>query len=1613
MKNYIFLTFILFLVFSCTPQEVTKNPSCGSNEVFDEVKRTCVINTTPRLPVATTTSYSIVENMPETTYGINYTDYDGDSPYACTVTNSNSGLRGILNYQGVIYRADESLIDGILYTVTLLNDVTVTPGFEYATLSGYDVTVHLRSGISIASSIANAINNTVALYGKITAESVSDYTYQSTATSLNLHGAYCECINGSCSSTFTTVTDFYGTTYFDYYITDTDGNSEVKRAYVYISNVDAAPVATANSSVVMTEDSASVITLSYTDVDSDKATSCSISNLNSNLSITSSCSCNSSGVCTVAIKGATNYNTQPAPPSAPTPLDTISMFDFSVTANGKTSSTANVSGTVTPVNDAPVAYNMSVSVTEDATNQATYTHSFILTEATDVDSDAPFNYSITSALPSEVAISGCLDGSSGLTCTLTINGDYNPGSFTISYRADDGSSFSSIKTITVTIIPANDLPYFSPATALSFNINESDTWIPLAGTFSLSTAIDEENSTLSYYLTDASGTIQSSGTSTNGVLSDCMNLSGTSSGGDTSCTFTPTDGNYTGTETFYYVAYDGALYSAVRQFDVNVLNQSDIPTICQYSKYNSSTSRTECGIGGCIGDGSPLFLPSSHSDDSPVVYYDKANGACYVSQTVASWSKVAKFLPDVIFGEKEHVIISDIIVNEGGTSAEDSEDVFVDVSSVSITNSVLTKPENIYFEYDEAGDGSFSRSFASNTGSDFAIQLASASDISANLFRIRIVPTSGQTGSSRITFAIYDTASKITTVSFEVTVLPLSVIHNGWSSIQSIGNKTDKFGQPVEKNSSCTYSRDKCNNGGECLSTSTAAPTVSADFKGAIFKTSNGCYIATTPGKDGWSPINSSCNYSLNLCDSGQSCYSTLSTPPTASADSVGAIFKTATSCYQAAAIGTDDWIEIVSSTTNSSLSAKSSFCNITEVKRYDANSISKCSYSLAACNSGEACVSESVGSPVGTVSADSIGAIFRDAHGNCYKSTATGTASWTQVYTSSDSDLDDSSNTCDSVLSSASCASDLSSGNDPSSLGLVAADNSYVYFYNTSNSALDSERCWYSDGSSWKSYSSSSQITIAWEAFTISGTATVSGYNVYRRAYNESFDYQNPLNKTMILPSVLTYMDNGTNSRKAPTPGIVYYYEVRPIVTDSTYTLEVTSNSNLAKVRVVSAPDNKVFVHRWMANKKICSQMNSDSSIEMNYICSYVGFGDTDKTGYSEYATYPDQYIYDLGSDYLVNRFEVGCPYTKEGCNTDDGSCIDGRVPVNGTDGSSGDYFYDRSTGVCWYNNAGAWGVMNGQTRDLDSGLGEVAYLPPLTNVNQTTASNICGALPATTIEGIGSLGASSLPTRKLQIAYSHWDITGDFEDTDATSYELGEGLNSLSKCNSSNADGISFGYTDDQLPDSNTFYSIPGIASSSIRSVYTGSSQTKNCKSMFGVQDFAGNVKEWTSNSFTRAANNIFTSSFASADATAFNSAGTYSFSEDLTSPTGPCDDSDDDGVCESPISDFKLEDRDFEAYKFDVAVGLPITGKYIDTNDSAYNYMLEINSSITANALHEDRITLNMDTITTNGQAAYMVVGGGYDSGHDSGVYSFELITPTTISPEIGFRCAVPVP
>ncbi len=215
-------------------------------------------------------------------------------------------------------------------------------------------------------------------------------------------------------------------------------------------------------------------------------------------------------------------------------------FTFTANDGSVDSNVATIAITVNPVNDAPVANTQSVSVNEDESL------SIVLT-GSDVDGDA-LTYVVTTQ-PQNGTLSGTAPN-----LTYTPNTNFN-GSDSFTFTANDGSVDSNIATIAITVNSANDAPV---ANLQTFSILNTETLsITLTGS-----DIDGDALTYSIVAQPSSGTL--SGTPPN-------------------ITYTPQD-DFVGTDTFTFIANDGALDSAVANININLSApnrppQADIQTV--------------------------------------------------------------------------------------------------------------------------------------------------------------------------------------------------------------------------------------------------------------------------------------------------------------------------------------------------------------------------------------------------------------------------------------------------------------------------------------------------------------------------------------------------------------------------------------------------------------------------------------------------------------------------------------------------------------------------------------------------------------------------------------------------------------------------------------------------------------------------------------------------------------------------------------------------------------------------------------------------------------------------------------------------------------------------
>ncbi|MBI3597589.1 MAG: tandem-95 repeat protein, partial [Nitrospirae bacterium] len=246
---------------------------------------------------------------------------------------------------------------------------------------------------------------------------------------------------------YTPAANYNGPDSFTFTVNDGSLTSTAATVSITVTAVNDPPVANAQS-VTTAEDTAAVITLSGTDIDSPSLTfAVGTAPTHGTLGTIGTPSCTPSGLgssCTaqVTYTPSLNYN---GPDS----------FTFTVNDGSLTSTAATVTLTITPVNDPPVANAQSVTTTED-------TAVIITLSATDVD-NAGLTFVVVAA-PTHGTLGSfgtptCTPSGGGANCTATVTYTptltYNgPDSFT--FKTNDGVLDSNIATVTLTVTAVND-----------------------------------------------------------------------------------------------------------------------------------------------------------------------------------------------------------------------------------------------------------------------------------------------------------------------------------------------------------------------------------------------------------------------------------------------------------------------------------------------------------------------------------------------------------------------------------------------------------------------------------------------------------------------------------------------------------------------------------------------------------------------------------------------------------------------------------------------------------------------------------------------------------------------------------------------------------------------------------------------------------------------------------------------------------------------------------------------------------------------------------------------------------------------------------------------------
>ncbi len=292
-------------------------------------------------------------------------------------------------------------------------------------------------------------------------------------------------VNGDGNVVFTPNPNWNGAETFNYTIRDTAGLvSDPAEITVQVGAVNNAPVAVADSK---STDEDAPVTIDVLDNDTD--VDLSEGNTGDELTIVS-VSDVSNGSVAIASDGKTLIFT-PAPD-----FNGTEEFKYTIEDTGHAQSTAAVTVTVVPVNDAPVAVDDSTSVDEDHIAAIN-----VLANDSDVDTshegDTLTIVSTTTAPNGTVAIA-----ENKQYLTFTPNNNWS-GTATFDYTIEDAHRATATATVTVTVTPLNDAPtppeLLTPTSGAKFKDGQTVpvTWLP---------ATDPENDAIHYNLSFYNGT---------------------------------------------------------------------------------------------------------------------------------------------------------------------------------------------------------------------------------------------------------------------------------------------------------------------------------------------------------------------------------------------------------------------------------------------------------------------------------------------------------------------------------------------------------------------------------------------------------------------------------------------------------------------------------------------------------------------------------------------------------------------------------------------------------------------------------------------------------------------------------------------------------------------------------------------------------------------------------------------------------------------------------------------------------------------------------------------------------------------------------------------------
>lgn len=183
-----------------------------------------------------------------------------------------------------------------------------------------------------------------------------------------------------------------------------------------------------------------------------------------------------------------------------------------------------------------------------------------------------------------------------------------------------------------------------------------------------------------------------------------------------------------------------------------------------------------------------------------------------------------------------------------------------------------------------------------------------------------------------------------------------------------------------------------------------------------------------------------------------------------------------------------------------------------------------------------------------------------------------------------------------------------------------------------------------------------SSDNRLTWQDITKLSTEsdTDSGSSL---VYAKDYVYYKRPDLPAVTERMVFFTDYSVQAMKtdptANSRGRIYWYKVVPYFDNKPLSLDSSQMGAVGaphEIKVILPPANMALVHRWMANRQACNELGRDGSIDKvaHYTCAFNGFGAKAKG----FPWNPSNTVVDLGGHLLVDRFELGCNFTRGDVN-------------------------------------------------------------------------------------------------------------------------------------------------------------------------------------------------------------------------------------------------------------------------------------------------------------------------------------------------------------------------